>query len=80
MVLDKFMGSWTLLKEIPNTRLLVSLNQRRYESANMKIVDISTKMTKEIYSFGEVFGGKKSISEHKSFLEMNKSLFIFITH
>ena len=46
------------MKEIPNTKLLVSLHHEYNESANMAIFDISKKnQTKEIYSLGEVSGG-----------------------
>ena len=46
------------MKEIPNTKLLVSLNHQSKESANMKIFDVSKSWrVKEIYTFEEVFGG-----------------------
>ena len=51
--------SRTLLKEIPNTKLLVSLHQNYYASANMVVFDISKKdQIKETYSLGEVSGGR----------------------
>ena len=51
--------SWTHVKEIPNTKLLVSLYHYNYhESANMSVFDNSKKnQIKEIYSLGEVSGG-----------------------
>ena len=49
------------MKEIPNTKLLVSLHHNHGESedsANMAVYDISKKdQIKEIYSLGEVSGG-----------------------
>ena len=45
------------MREIPNTKLLVSLNHNQAKSANMVIFDISQKAAKKIYSFEEVFGG-----------------------
>ena len=45
------------MKEIPNTKLLVSLHLNPRESANMSVFDISKKsQIKEIYSLGEVSG------------------------
>ena len=55
-----YSGFWTYLKEIPNTKLLVSLNYHHKESASMAIFDISRKVSKEIYSFEEIFGGKSN--------------------
>ena len=47
------------MKEIPNTKLLISLNHSHLESANMAVVDLSKKdRIKEIYSLGEVSGGR----------------------
>ncbi len=52
-------NSWTHAKEIPNTKLLVSLHHNFYDSANMEIVDISKKgRANKIYSLGEVSGSK----------------------
>ena len=46
------------MKEIPNTKLLVSLHYNHDRSANMSVFDISKKdQIKEIYSLGEVSGG-----------------------
>ena len=43
------------MKEIPNTKLLVSLHHDFFGSANMSIFDISKKdQIKEIYSLGGV--------------------------
>ena len=51
-------NSWTHVKEIPNTKLLVSLHHDYDNSANMAVFDISTKdQIKEIYSLDEVSGG-----------------------
>ena len=48
---------WTHVKEIPNTKLLVSLHHSYDKSANMAVFDISKKdHIKEIYSLGEVSG------------------------
>ena len=45
------------MKEIPNTKLLVSLHHNYKKSANMSVVDISkAHQIKEIYSLGEVSG------------------------
>mgnify|MGYP000880086214 FL=1 len=45
------------MKEIPNTKLLVSLHHNYENSANMSIFDISKKdQIKEIFSLGEVSG------------------------
>ena len=46
------------MKEIPNTKLLVSLHHNCHKLANMAVFDISKKdQIKEIYSLGEVSGG-----------------------
>ena len=51
--------SWTHVKEIPNTKLLVSLHHRWNELAGMAIFDISKKQkAKEIFAFPEVRGSK----------------------
>ena len=43
------------MKEIPNTKLLVSLYHNCYTSANMAVFDISKNdQIKEIYSLGEI--------------------------
>ena len=47
------------MKEISNTKLLVSLHHNYEKSVNMTIFDISKKnQIKEIYSLGEVSGGR----------------------
>ena len=47
------------MKEIPNTKLLVSLYHNCLESANMAVFDISKKdQIKEIYSLEEVSDGR----------------------
>ena len=45
----------THVKEIPNTKLLVSLNHDTYSAANMAIFDLSRKVVKTIYAFEEVW-------------------------
>ena len=54
-----FLGNiWTHVKEIPNTKLLVSLSQYKNKAANMAVFDISKKdHIKEIYSLDEVSEG-----------------------
>ena len=50
--------SWTHVKEIPNTNLLVSLHHNAWESASMEVFEISKEeWVKKIYSLGEVSGG-----------------------
>ena len=58
--IDSEIGStWTHVKEIPNTNLLVSLHHNYLKSASMEVLDISKKgEAKKIYSLGEVSGGK----------------------
>ncbi len=52
-------SSWPHVKEIPNTKLLVSLHHYFAKSANMEIFDISKKgKANKIYSLGEVSGSK----------------------
>ena len=47
------------MKEIPNTKLLVSLHHDENNSANMAVFDIPKKdQIKEIYSLGGVSGGR----------------------
>lgn len=47
------------MKEIPNTRLLVSLHHSWNTSANMMIFDISHKgQVRKVYSFEEVQGSE----------------------
>ena len=49
--------SWTLVKEIPYTKLLVSLHHNYGKSANMTVYDISKKnQIKEIFSLDEISG------------------------
>ena len=50
-------GGLTHVKEIPNTKLLVSLNHNYLKSANMAIFDLSWQVPKKIYSFEGVSGG-----------------------
>ena len=50
--------NWPHVKEIPNSRFLVSLNHSDKKCAAMKIFDVSMEgEPKEIYSFEEVLGG-----------------------
>lgn len=52
-----FQGGLTHLKEIPNTKLLVSLHRHWQNSANMEIFDIAKKRkVNKIYSFEEIYG------------------------
>ncbi len=47
------------MKEIPNTKLLVSVHHGYNMSASVEIFDISKKgKANKIYSLGKVFGGK----------------------
>ena len=47
------------VKEIQNTQYLISLNHSFYQSAHLKIFDLSKKGTpKSVYRLEEVFGGK----------------------
>ena len=67
----QFSGDKTLVKEIPNTKLLVSLNHnndKRVNRANMAIFDLSRKSARKIYSFEEVCGGnsQSNCTYHKS--------------
>ena len=51
--------SWSHVKEIPGTRLLVSLHHLGYESANLELFDVSKrKQERKIYSFETVYGSK----------------------
>lgn len=53
--------SWTHIKEITNTSLLVSLHHNTDKSANLEIFDIAKQTeVKKIYSLGEVSGGNIS--------------------
>ena len=54
----QFSGYWTHVKEIPSTKVLVSLNQIPRELANMIIFDISQKVEKKAYTFEKVPRGK----------------------
>ncbi len=49
--------NWSHVKEIPNTRLLISLNHNYIGSAKMEIFDLLQKQkARKIYSFGEPDG------------------------
>ncbi len=56
----QFLGwSWTHVKEISNSKLLVSLQYDQNESVNLELFDISKKgKANKIYSLGEVSGSK----------------------
>lgn len=67
-----YLGGWTHVTEIPNTKLLVSLHHKSFKSANFELFDISKKgQANKIYSFEEVSGGKF----HGPCLFFPKSLF-----
>ena len=52
-------NSWTHVKEIPNTNLLISLHHSFEKSANMVVLDVAKKgAAKKIYALGEFFGCK----------------------
>ena len=54
--------SWIHVKEIPNTRYLVSLHHSYKNAAYMEIFDISKKgQAKKIYTHEKLSGGKNSI-------------------
>ena len=56
-------SSWTHVKEIANTGLLVSVHHTSRNSANLELFDVSRKgQAKKIYSFEEVFRGLIFIS------------------
>ena len=57
-----YSGYWTHVKEIPGTKLLVSLNHNCDYGANMAIFDLSRKNAKAIYTFEEVAEMNLSIS------------------
>ena len=49
--------SWTHIKEIPSTRLLVSLHHSSSKLANMEVFDISNQAhIRRVYSFEEIHG------------------------
>ena len=50
--------SWTQVREIPGSRLLVSLHICHNKYANLEIFDLSNKgRAAKVYSLGRVFGG-----------------------
>ncbi len=58
-VFSKADYSWTHIKDIPSSGLLVSLHHSVMKSANMEIFDISQRgKVKKVYSFEEVLGSK----------------------
>ena len=49
------------MKEIPNTRIIVSVNHCRHASANLEVFEVSLKgQARKIYSFEEVAGSNKA--------------------
>ena len=55
-------GSWTHVKEIPNTRLLVSVHHCWDTSAKLKVFDVSRKgQRKSIFLSEEVLGGRNHL-------------------
>ena len=57
-IYNKSRASWSHVKEIPNTRFLVSVQHANEFGANMRIFDISQKgEAKTIYSFEEIRAG-----------------------
>lgn len=53
---------WTHVKEIPNTKLLMSFNHNYIQSANMEVFDVSKKgQPQKIYSLDTVCGGKRAM-------------------
>ena len=53
--------SWPIVKEIPSTRLLVSLHHYYLQGVSMEIFDLSTSLkAKQIYKFEEMTGSKLS--------------------
>ena len=52
-------SSWTHIKEISNTNLIVTLNHNAEKSVSMEVLDTSNKReAKKIYSLEEVSGGE----------------------
>ena len=57
--------SWTHVKEIANTRLLVSVHHNWRHSANLEVFDVSRKgQAKKIYKFEAVSGSRIIIKIH----------------
>ena len=62
-IVCKDVNCWTYVKELPNTRYLVSLNHAYSSGANMEIFDLSNgNRVKKIFSFEEVLGGINFLS------------------
>lgn len=60
IILQGTYGSWTHLKEISNSTLLVSLHHCRLKSANLEIFDTSQKgKVRKVYSNEETIGGNQ---------------------
>ena len=52
------LSSYSHVKMIPDTGLLVSLHHHWRKAAQLEVFDVSKKgLARKIYSFGEVFGG-----------------------
>ena len=59
----KDISSWTHLKEISGSNLLVSLHHSCYKSANIEVFNLANKGSpKKIYQFDEVIGGRFTTS------------------
>lgn len=58
IIISKGLIDWTHVKEIPNTKLLVSLHHAWVNAAIMEIFDLSGEnRTRKIYSFEKTCGG-----------------------
>ena len=58
---EEYDNSWTHVKEIADTGLLVSVHHSWEKSASLEVFDVSQAgLAKKIYSFEEVFGCKIS--------------------
>ena len=57
--------SWTHLKEISGSKLLVSLHHSLYKCANIEVFNLTNKGSPEkIYQFDEVIGGRFTTSNY----------------
>ena len=58
IVLPEGFKAWTYMKEIPNTKLLITLQHVNYKDAKLAIYDVSEKdKIREVYSFKETYTG-----------------------
>ena len=65
IIISQGEGSWTHVKEIASTRLLVSVQHDYYKSANVEVFDVSWKgQARKVYSFVKVSGGKFLVKIH----------------